>query len=320
MPVLVTKITTVKRCLKVTFINSTSRMPDFESVQDAYIKPLLGTTIINALGNINEDTPTQFLALVQRAIVPLGYMQDLSLLQVNISDLGVDITTSDNRAAVPRWAYEKLQETLADKASNALEALLTFLHEEKPEDVNWTIPVNKDFVFINGKQFNEYYSIHQPYRTFEQLRPSVMQAEIVVGNTIGTLFFKALKAKAAADLENEEKEVLHLIKCAVAQLTIKHAIGVLPVKITPNGFTASLRDNRDKANQGDNAASDNLMSVLLKTVTANADYYLNQLKNYLDKNSTSELMASYYNSSYYVAPAVKEIVKDKNENSPTFFL
>lgn len=313
---LVTKIETVLRSLKVTFINENSSLPDFEAAEDQFLKPILGG-LMTGLYNVPEATPTELCKLAQRALVPLGYLMDLPLLHLNISDNGISITTSENRAPAPRWAFEKLEQALADKASMALERLIAHLYANR-EELEWTMPTNRDLIFVDGKAFNEYYTIHQPYRTFEQLRPCVMQAEMTIDATIGSIYYKALKAKG--DKTEEELNVIHLVKCAVAQLTIKHAIGVLPVKITPDGFTATLRDNRDKANQGDNTASDTAMSVLLTTVSRNADTYLSELKKYLDANASETVFADYFTSDKYVAPVIEEAVKDKNENSPTFFL
>lgn len=308
MVALINDIGTVRKYLKVAFVNQTVMLPDFEGAQKKYLLPILGKAlyeVIEAEAAGNPSNPSELLKLCLRAIVPLGYFSDLAMLSTQITDMGVGNVVAEHFSNAPRWQFLELRKNLEEKGCAALEELLIFLNEELPEGVTWTVPETYDLLLNNGKYFNQYFSISQPYRTFESLRPIVKSIEIdEIIPLIGKPFFSYLKGLTEpSDLESQ---ALTLLKKAIAYLTIKSAAELLPVNISADGLTVALTHNTDQPNQGQQQASEVQMSVLVNSCLSSGKGYLDSLLDLLNNNASSEVFPLFFASSFYTAPTTDD--------------
>ncbi len=317
MVALVTNIATVRKYMKVTFVNQSAMMPDFEAAQKKHIVPILGKalyTIVETEAKTLPEEPSELLRLVLRATIPLAYFNDLAMVATQITDNGVGITSGANFQNAPRWQYLELKKTLEDKGCAALEELLIFLNEELPETITWTVPDNYDLLLNTGKTFNQYYPIAQPYRTFESLRPLAKAIETdLILPILGQEFFDTLRTNETPS--TLEKQVLQLTKKAIAYLTIKLAAELLPVNISADGFTVALTHNSDQPNQGQQQASENQMSALVNSCDAQGKGYLSTLTDLINAKASETVLPIYFASECYKAPMVPtEITKSEEGN------
>ena len=308
MVALINDIATVRKYLKVSFVNSNAMLPDFEGVQKKYIVPILGKALyatIETEAITNPPNPSDLLKLVLRAVAPLGYYSDLAMVSTQITDMGVGTVSSERFVNAPRWQFLQLQESLQDKGCAALEELLGFLNDDKPEEVTWTIPEAFNCMIKTGKEFAQFFMVYQPYRTFESLRPLVKKVEDEkIRPLIGDTFFEYLRD--IKDPSPDEKEVILLTKKAIAYLTVKCSCELLPVRIGADGFTVALTHNPDSNNQGQQQAPAVQMSALLNNCEITGNNYLSTLIDTLNKKASTEIFPTFFSSTYYTAaPAVK---------------
>lgn len=311
---LVTKIATVRKNLKISFINTDAVIPNFEVAEDYFIKPIVNNLWATIAAG-NEDNPTELRALVHKAIIPLGYLMDLPFIHASITDSGINTQNTDNRTPVTRWAYEKIEENLSSRAAMAIENLWSYLYANTPN--GWDVPTYKS-IFSGSSDFSDFYTLYQPYRTYENLKPIIVLVEdSVISNAIGTTFYNELKNSTATDDDIIAAKLL--LKKAIAQFTIAKAAVTIPVKITSYGFTSLLDTNTDKPNQGERNANDSTMAELVKSTTENGKKYLKELTNFLNKKASSEKFETFFASDKYVKP-IEATPSTMNDNQPTFFL
>ena len=311
---LVTNIATVRKYMKVAFVNQSAMMPDFEAAQKKYVLPILGKALYQVMETESltlPEEPTELLKLVLRAVIPLAYFNDLAMVATQITDMGVGVTQATHFQNAPRWQFLELKKNLEDKGCAALEELLIYLNEEKPEGIVWTIPDNYDLLLNTGKAFNQYYPISQPYRTFESIRPLAKAIETdVIIPLIGEDYFNLLKTKVSPT--SLEKQILQLIKKAIAYLTIKVSAELLPVNISADGFTVSLTHNSDQPNQGQQQAEPTQMSVLINSCDAQGKSYLSMLSELLNNRASLTIFPEYFISAFYKTPLVMSLT-EKNK-------
>lgn len=299
--------------LKISFSSNNARLPDFEYYEQMYLVPLLGSSLYNVLvtsGVPNTHTRLRILAL--RASVSLAYWHELPFQHGNISDTGVFVITNENHSAAPRWVFEKMRESLAEKGLTAIELMLQELHQNKAT-FNWEPPAeHKDSCFLHAAQFNQFVRLHQPYRTFDTLRPLVRQVEEEhLHNAMGASFYKALLTST----EEASQALVLLIRKAVAQLTLKAALAVLPVRIGVEGVTVFLRDNNDTPQQGRSNAPSETLNLAYKNADENGRSYLIDAISFLRANASATVFADYFNSSYYRAPNSPQQTIDNSQQN-----
>ncbi|MCK9402919.1 MAG: hypothetical protein M0Q26_05940 [Chitinophagaceae bacterium] len=301
---LITTIAQVQSYLRVRYTNSNATLPDIGAAEDRFIRPLIGQTLYDALvvaqaGNATA-VMTSLLDKVRRAVVALAYWQDLPTLHVQIGELGVVVTKSENLDAAHRWEFENLREALAIKSCAALEVLLEYLFLNKTV-LNWAAPDEVKTIIKTGSDFTRYFTVYQPNRTFMVLLPLVKQVEDeFVRTLIGDTFFELLRDKS--EPTTEEKRAIELLKKAVSHLTINKAVLLLPTRISVDGFTVSLTNNTDQINQGQHLAPDGILGRLADTSGETGHDYLVKLKDYLDTTASAQVFSAYRASDYYTAP------------------
>jgi len=303
---IVTTLQQVKEAgLKIMFTNNMNTLADMRAAERKYILPLTGADLLSILQTAPLDSKyNELLSIAQRAEAYLAYYLDLPTLQVQIGDNGLSTFANTNRQAAHRWEYKEMQEMLESKGCEALEEMLELLHAKRTE-LGWQMPAAYQSFFITGKDFATYFNIYQPYRTFELLRPVVRQVEdqYIIATTGAELYQALLATTAPKPLE---AQAITLIKKALAQLTIKTAIEILPVKISAYGFTVLLSDSAERPNGGEEQAPASLMSLTLASCERSGNTYLSQLRLLLDSNASADIFPEYLNSVLYTAPAPEE--------------
>lgn len=328
---LIKDIATAKKYVNVLFNNSESSLADITSAEMEFLLPILGEELYQQLlveADVTDSDYADLIELARRAVGPLAYWMDLGSIQTKITDNGLGTFNNTNMDASHRWEFEQLKETLANKGCAALDQMLQHLFENA-EYYSWTAPDDLNIIFTSGKDFAKYFPLYQPHRVFMNLRPLIKQVEDqYIRPAIGDAFFEELRdallpqqtsdetnedeGDDATALTAEEKIATDIIKKAVANLTIKTAIETLPVRISPAGFTVEMQRNNEMVQQGQNNAPANQMSLMYQSVERTGESYVLQLQDYLNKKASGSVFATYFASSYYVAPADAVLVADPN--------
>lgn len=322
MAAIITNKETVLEYVRINFINDNSSLPDFERAAQRYLVPIIGQDLYDALADDFESDPP-LLAKCRAVVAPLAYLMDLPIIHAQITDSGLKTASTENLQAAHRWEYNKIEEHLADKGAFAIEDLLKYLFANEAANLLWTDSEEyaeaTSLIFKTAGEFNKYFRVYQPYRTFWALRAMILEAEDqYISSTIGEDFFTELKELDVPDAN--EKKAITLLKKATAQLAIVKAIEKLSVIITEKGFTVQLTaGNADAANAGDASAKDNQLSLLYSSCEKDGNNYLVKLQEFLNATASAALFTTYFNSEFYTAPPDEE-PESRNANSKIFGL
>jgi len=293
-------ITTLRRYVKMSFTaTAVKSMPDIDAAERKFLIPILTQPVFNALQaevDANDATWSTLLNLCRAAIAPLALWLDLPFMQASIEDGGIKTTHSDNKEAAHQWEYRQIETALVNKGMAALEDLIDHLLVNG-SNYEWQDRADDNSIFRTGKDFSRYVYLHQPNLTFQQLKPLVKEVEDhFIRPAIGDAFYNSL-ALLSTPGEGEIKAI-QLIKKAVANYTVVRAVERLPVKITPYGLMASLQNNTE--GKADAPAKDNQLSLLMTSSQREADAYLFQLMEYLNKTASALVFNTFFTSAYYI--------------------
>lgn len=317
MPVITTH-QQLKQYVKATFTANTDALPDIVAAENTFIVPIIGSALLaESIVAAQNTVKANLCNLIRAAVAPLSYWLDLATIHIQIGSAGLGVNRSDNQDPVHRWEYEQLKESLAEKGSAALEAMMQYLYANKAA-LGWTIPDGYKSIIKTGDEFKKYYFIHQPYRTFEMLRPLLNEVEDqYLVSSIGQETFDFLK-----DYSGENATVMaavRLLKKAAVNYTINKAVDLLPIKITVNGFTVALKEQNDKTDQGQQIAPDSQFSRLSDSTLRSANSYIKELIDLLDEKATDQLFEEYKSSKYYTSPTTKASEGSRNESRTGIF-
>ncbi len=307
--------------VRINQTNDNIMLADMTAADMHFLIPALGAELFDTIeteNGIEGSDYADLIVLCKRVEAPMAYWLDLANIQTQISDKGLTNIVASNSQSSPRWAYLEVKETLADKGCAALEDLLQHLFEYATF-YSWQPPVAYEGIFKTGAEFNNYFPIFQPYRTFESMRPLARQVEDqYIRVSIGDDFFDYLRDKAEPG--EEEKIAIQLIKKAVANLTIKTACETLPIRISSNGFTVLLQRMPDSpvANASNGPAAQ--LGWMHQSTERSGESYIAKLKEYLNQKASDTLFADYKNSTYYVAPMDPATIVSPNANRQIFGL
>jgi hypothetical protein len=263
----------------------------------------------------DDAVPVESVELLRKCravIAPLGYMMDLPTIQTQITDAGLRSINTENMQAAHRWEYNEVKEALADSGGYAIDALLKFLFANADDYDLWTeceeYQEVSSLIFRTGADFNKYFKVHLPHRTWWEFRSLISEVEdFYINSAIGKEFYEQLKDMP--DANDETMAAIVMIKKCVAHLTIVKAIEKKSVKISPLGFTIkSLGAYSEGVGYDDQQATGTELSMLYASCERSGDSYLLMLKEYLNATASESVFADYYSSDKYVAPSDEEPV------------
>lgn len=310
---LINNITTFKKYVRIVFTSTSDNgLPNMAKADRKFLIPVLGQSVYDALNSqvTTTVTWTTLLDICRSYVAPMAMLSELATRNIQITDSGIKKTTSQDMDNVFRWEYLELKSNLEQSAAEALDELWQHLLDTG-STYTWTNPNTRNKLFKTAKEFKTYYAnLQQPYRVFESLQPIMVTVEDqYLKQAMGSVSYDALiDAATPSDLE---KEALVLIKKAAAHYIVMQACLQLPAKLTPQGFTIQLSSS-DSANQSEQAAPDNTLSVLRSTCENTGNAYIRQLKTFLNANASGSDFAEYYASDLYIAPGTTKESPNKN--------
>jgi len=303
------KISQIAQYIPISDTISDTNVPKQFTAEQQFILPILGKDLLATLQTEADTIPPSPSAILQKvwqALAYLVYFKNAPYLHTRISESGFKNVTNDKIQGAYRYQYNDIKNNLEADGMTALEDLFNFLLENKDDYPDWTasdayIRLNKNLI-KSGSQFAAYYTISQPNRTFNALQPVLQEVEdMFIIPSIGRDFFEYLRDVAAPT--NKEKEVLDLLRKAVANLTIHKAISKLTVAVKPEGLTVMLTAGVDAVSPGETNAPQpdkrNLQDETYRDGTA----YLLRAVEYLNAYASVSIFPLFFSSSLYADPA-----------------
>jgi hypothetical protein len=287
--------------------------PDIDQVEESIIKNYLSPEqYLDLHTKYNGSTPLgtddqKLLEKVQLPLINLAYAKYLPLNQVRISDAGVQIASTTTEKTAWEWQIRDLIEGFNQKGFDGLEALLSFLEENKATYTLWagsdSYTEFKQYFINSAKEFDKYYKINKSRLSYLSLESIIKKVEdFSIKPALGTDFFKEIKAKikAGTAFSEEEQEVIDLMNPAIAHLTIAKACTELRVEFKGNSFVVHQFAT---AGTKSNPAGDEMIFAKRKQAEIDGNAYLKDLVDFLNKKASETKYATYFNSDKYIAPA-----------------
>lgn len=318
---LITLIAEAKAVLRISSLDDDSSLPDIEAAEEKYIIPIIGQALYDELHTayINDalsEAQTQLLQRIRKPLAAYAYYDDLALQHAMITDAGVRRTTTDNMPTAYRWEFEGVKDALLEKATTGVETLLSFLDIHAQTFTAWK--ESDQYIFRskqlikNAYEFSSQYKLHQPNRTFNSLMSIMGDVEMMyIHPSIGKEFYTDLLSET--NLSDHQKELLILLKKAMAHLTIYHAFEKLTVRMTSYGPT--IYDRYQDRLETDSQPTPDLMSFAMKSALRDGQSYLAKAKDYLNRNATADIFPLYFASDFYKPSQGR---KDPNQSLPFY--
>jgi uncharacterized protein DUF6712 len=265
-----------------------------QELKSKYIGEQLWTNLIKQYNDSFSGSSSESVILYAKA---LWYCQRIisnySLLdyipegQLDISENGIRITTSDNKKQAFDWQIKKLEQKYLVTASRNLEGLMKMLNENIDLFADWTsslvyVELKKNFV-NSVTQFNNYTSRKISYIQFLELSPVISYVEdFYMRSVLGDNFFDELlervvdgedvdgSSSGSSSTPGKYDRVFHLVKGAIVQYTCLEA----------------AKEFAFDADQSEKKAS----------------HYIQRLIEYLNNSASAVLFTNYFESDKYTAP------------------
>ena len=245
------------------------------------------------IGDAPSDLYKNLLLIAQGIVINRSLMQYIPEGQLDISENGIRISTSETKKTAFPWQIEKLERRYLDASNEKIEQLLELLFENditewKDSDIAKRIRGN----FVNSaKQFDLYFSINESHRTFLSLASDISYIERVYLKTIlGEAFFLELRDKVA---KGEDKLPQSPTDADKKYLTLIDLVRAAVVLLTANYAGSSLQRTDD--------------------IDQRATHAQQQLKEFLNTNASAQLFTTYFNSNKYTSPTT--VITDGIDNS-----
>lgn len=231
----------------------------------------------------------------QRVIANFSLLDYIPEGQLDISENGIRITTTDNKKQAFDWQIKKLENKYRSTAERNLEALLQLLNQSIDSFPEWTTSdayvANKGHFVNSAIEFSQYLNIGKSHLVFLDLLPSINYIEdFYIRSVLGDDFYNELKerikdgedvdeppADPDTSQDDEYDKVFNLVKAATVYYT-----------------GAQVAETKKELNFDKDQCSEK------------ADHTIQRLVEYLNRNASDTLFKKYFESDKYTAPVDDE--------------
>ena len=312
--------------------------PDLLLVETGRLRPLLGPALYNDLQALsdadveellakgNPDVRGELLRLVQLAAANLALVEYLPLLQVLISDGGVNLPQGGKTAF--QWQINDLKVSFTRKGYNALEQVLEYLdaHLDAPEFAAWATSTaavaTHQYFLATAREFSEHYAINDSRLTYLALLPTLRKVErFDLAPVLGPAFYAEMKAQLRArTLTAENTELLDLyLRPALAHLVVAKALnGDVGLAFNGDALELNMYRSDDSNTKEADASFAQLLTMKAQQALGDGHVFLTQLRQILNSQASPTRFATYYASPTYKAPNGLRPVVANAPDKPTY--
>jgi hypothetical protein len=295
-----------------------------QSIERNHIVKLIGSSLYNSLDAAlalitNEDnlsTANKLLLHECRNVIGpyLGYYY-APIAEISLSASGARRSETDSEKTAYQYQVTKFRQAELLEAEIASELLLQFLEENRSSYPLWVDSAEfkkyRSLFIQTASDFNDQYNTASPYRNFWAMRWKMVDVEAQqIKPKLGDALYNALKAKLAAStvtLSDKEKELLVMLKKAIAYYTVAFALPHLTVRLDDNGLTVVETGGTNSNDNNNRTAADaNKLSVLINEAISSAREWMNLSIKFLQDNPAD--------FSLYPLATVEKSPSNGNEN------
>lgn len=259
--------------------------PYLADAEEQYLIPIIGQEFyveLSAYNNPAEEYKKKILELAERAISNLGVALYLPAGNIQISDSGAQISTTQDKKTAFEWQINRAISSFNRLAMNALEQLIAVLELNKDSIESYKLAevrvINESYFIRNALEFNIHYHIDRSRLTWLCLQSTARDIE-------EGMIIPMIGAELAVDLKEKRKlkslspAEIRLMDCiykVIAFLTIKDILPQLAVEISPFGLSANYVSMINNATYK-NPADDSRVTMLMTHVAHKSTEYLKYL-------------------------------------------
>ncbi|HEX8506352.1 MAG TPA: DUF6712 family protein [Hymenobacter sp.] len=311
--------------------------PDLRLVETQRLRPLLGWAFYNDLQALsdadleallapgNPDVRSELLRLLQLAAANLAMVEYMPLLQVLISDSGVNLVGGKTAF---QWQINDLKASFRRKGYNALEEVLEHLdaHLDAPEFAAWGASTaafaTHQYFLATAREFSEHYAINDSRLTYLALLPTLRKVErFDLAPVLGVAFYAELKEQLKdRDLTPDNAQLLDLyLRPALAHLVVAKALnGDVGLAFNGDALELNMYRSDDSNSKEADASFSQLLTMKAQQALGDGHVYVTQLRQYLNKTASLTRFAAYFTSPAYTAPTAPRVVVENASHKPTY--
>jgi hypothetical protein len=288
---------------------------DIQRVEKKYLVPYLGQAMYDELneafegGNPSEELQA-LLFYAREVVAPFALSQALPIIQVQISDSGVQSVDTKSEKNSDQWKVDALNEEYCLKIGwENLEEMMKILEANADDYETWAddetaSTIHKQYIINTTREFNSYYFIGDSPLTFKALEPSMKNAQLLdfAGGPGEEMMTRILEEIKSGEISDDIEELMKWLKPMFTNLVIHRGIKQLYITIRPDGiYTNSYKADFRSNNRERNAATSLQMQYVDETWNQACIYRAEMMK-YLQANASEEKYPEFFNSDLYVPP------------------
>lgn len=240
--------------------------------------------------------------------------------QVQIENTGIRIVSSATVKPAFQWQVKKLEDSLHQNGTIALEDVLEYLDKNINDFETYKnsdeYKANKDLFVGSSSEFVKHYSAMQSGRVNYFLLKSILKKveDFEIQSILLPTLFDSLKTKlkSATAFSTQEQKLVDLIRPAIVHSTVARSINELACRISPDGYlvfdNTGGRESLDTKKQ----ASDQSLNRMQYAAELDAKTYLDKLKTFLDANKADYPL--YTGDPQYVSSEITPQTQNPNNS------
>jgi hypothetical protein len=274
--------------------------------QTRYIKKCLGKFLLDKLvlhqfettddqhpDYIEPEKVESLETFTKTALAYLSFYLYADIGNVNISDNGFHITSTENEKPAFRWQIQDVKERLLEIGYDALEELICFLENHADDFPEWQhsdcFSQKSNLIVHHAGAFNQGYFINNKRLTFLALIPHIQYVEDMAVSSMLCDYHKELidkiHGKDGASLSSYDKLVVDCLYKAIPRLAM--AKGIHKLSIEENVFGVIQHNAQDRNGiKGFNPADNRTRELVAQAAEQEGRQYLDRALKIILSNLT----------------------------------
>jgi len=308
--------------------------PYIEEAQETFIKPVLGIGLYEQLQDVmaldpvppDDGTTTENLAklleMVRKPLVLSALWLGADEFGVSVSSQGIQVIETQTHKTAPQYRVQNLKENWIRRANTSLDLVLKFLDEHR-EDYPSYICQDAGLFIRNTLEFNSEVDIRESRRVFVALKPVIRSVERkYIRPALSAELFDELKSalKSNAELTNDQKVLMDLIRPALAHLTMARALLEISIDILDWGIFDTAGNTFTNVSSKQASNQDRIV-LMAEANQRDGEAELKALQQFLDETASETLYPLYFHSTRYAGKAnAEKRIEFFNKPDNSFFL
>jgi hypothetical protein len=308
--------------------------PYIEEAQETFIRPVLGDPLYRQLQETADPTTrepekqpldpslVELLDLMRKPLALYALWLGADEFGVSVSSQGIQVIETQTHKTAPQYRVQNLKENWIRRANTSLDLVLKFLDEHRADYPSY-ICQDAELFLRNTLEFNSEVDIRESRRVFVALKPVIRSVERkYIRPALSAELFDELKTalKSNAELTNDQKALMDLIRPALAHLTMARALLEISIDILDWGIFDTAGNTFTNVSSKQSSNKDRI-ALMAEANQRDGEAELKALQQFLDEIASETVYPLYFHSSRYAGKAnAEKRTEFFNKPDNSFFL